>query len=122
MLDLGMQELVVIFVVALIVFGPKKLPELGRAIGKTMGQLKGAMADVKTEVEREIRAAETDLDIKELPAWKKKDAGPAAGPPEGEGAEEKAGPPEGEGAEEKAGPPEGEGAEEKAGAEKEDEK
>jgi Tat protein translocase TatB subunit len=97
-----MQELVVIFVVALLVFGPKKLPELGRAIGKTMGQLKGAMADVKTEVEREIRAAETDLDIKELPAWKKKDAGPAAAPPEGEGAEEKTGPQKGEGEEEKA--------------------
>ena len=102
MLDLGMQELVVIFVVALLVFGPKKLPELGKAIGKTMGQLKGAMADVKTEVEREIRAAETDLDIKELPAWKKKDDGPAVAPPDVEGAEEKTAPPEVEGAEEKA--------------------
>ncbi len=74
MFDLGVQELVVIFVVALIVFGPKRLPELGRAIGKTMGQLRSAISDVKTEVEREIHVAETGLDLEEMPAWKKRDA------------------------------------------------
>lgn len=76
-----MQELVVIFVVALIVFGPKRLPELGRAIGKVMGQIKSTVSDVKTEVEREIRLAETELDIEELPAWKKRDAGPGTETP-----------------------------------------
>lgn len=78
MFDLGMQELIVIFIVALLVFGPKRLPELGRAIGKTVGQLRNAISDVKSEVEREIHTAESDVDIKELPAWKKKDEGPAA--------------------------------------------
>jgi Tat protein translocase TatB subunit len=73
-----MQELVVIFIVALLVFGPKRLPELGRAIGKTVGQLRSAISDVKSEVEREIHTAEADVDIKELPAWKKKDEGPVA--------------------------------------------
>ncbi len=75
MFDLGMQELIVIFIVAILVFGPKRLPELGRAIGKTVGQLKSAIADVKNEVEREIHTAEADVDIKELPAWKNKDKG-----------------------------------------------
>lgn len=70
-----MQELIVIFIVALLVFGPKRLPELGRAIGKTVGQIRNAISDVKGEVEREIHATETDVDIKELPAWKKKDEG-----------------------------------------------
>ncbi len=72
MFDLGMQELVVIFVVALLVFGPKRLPELGRTIGKFMGQLRTVMSDVKAEVDREIHMAERDLDINELPAWKKR--------------------------------------------------
>ncbi len=73
-----MQELIVIFIVALLVFGPKRLPELGRAIGKTVAQLRNAISDVKNEVEREIHTAEADVDIKELPAWKKKDEGPAS--------------------------------------------
>jgi Tat protein translocase TatB subunit len=73
-----MQELIVIFVVALLVFGPKRLPELGRAIGKTIGQFRSVISDVKTEVDREIHMAEADIDLKELPAWKKKDEGPAS--------------------------------------------
>lgn len=72
-----MQELVVIFIVAILVFGPKRLPELGRAIGKTVGQIRNAISDVKSEVEKEIHASESDVDIKELPAWKKKDENPA---------------------------------------------
>jgi Tat protein translocase TatB subunit len=92
-----MQELVVIFIVALLVFGPKRLPELGRAIGKTVGQFRSAISDVKTEVEREIHSAETDIDIKELPAWKKKDEGPASTVQQEKGAEE-----EGQGASEES--------------------
>ncbi len=81
MFDLGMQELIVIFVVALIVFGPKRLPELARSMGKAMGQLRSAVSDVKTEVEKEIRMAETGLDIEDMPAWKRRDEGPAEQPP-----------------------------------------
>lgn len=90
MFDLGMQELIVIFVVALIVFGPRRLPELARSMGKAMGQLRSAVSDVKTEVEKEIRMAETGLDIEDMPAWKKRDEGPAEQPP-GERKSEKSG-------------------------------
>ncbi len=47
MFDLGMQELILIFVVALLVFGPKKLPELSRALGKGVRELKMALRGVK---------------------------------------------------------------------------
>lgn len=50
MLDIGMPELIVIFIVALLVFGPKRLPELGKTIGKGMAELKKAMQGVKAEL------------------------------------------------------------------------
>jgi len=54
MFNLSLPELVVIFVVALIVFGPNKLPEIGRALGKGIGELKKALNGVKEQVDSEI--------------------------------------------------------------------
>jgi TatA/E family protein of Tat protein translocase len=54
MFNLTLPELVVIFVVALIVFGPNKLPEIGRALGKGIGELKKALNGVKEQVDSEI--------------------------------------------------------------------
>jgi sec-independent protein translocase protein TatA len=51
---LGVQEIVLIFVIALIVFGPKKLPELGKSIGKALGELRRASNDIKRSIEKEI--------------------------------------------------------------------
>jgi TatA/E family protein of Tat protein translocase len=54
MFDLGMQELIVIFIVALLVFGPKKLPELGRTLGKAMHELRRAFQGVKSQMDSEF--------------------------------------------------------------------
>ncbi len=72
MFDLGTQELIVIFIVAFLVFGPKKLPELGRTLGKGIRELKAAMRGVKdsfeeagsemTEVTEELKGAKADLE------------------------------------------------------------
>ncbi len=58
MFGLGIPELLLIFVVALIVFGPKRLPEIGRTIGKTLAEFKKATDDLKSTVEREVRLDE----------------------------------------------------------------
>jgi len=56
--SLGVMELVLIFIVALIVFGPKRLPEIGRTLGKAMGEFKKATDDFKNTIEREVHVEE----------------------------------------------------------------
>ena len=58
-----MQEMIMIFIIILLLFGAKKLPELARGIGKSMGEFKKA----KEEFEHEITRAETDTRVKEVP-------------------------------------------------------
>lgn len=53
MFDLGIEELILIFIVALIVFGPKRLPELGKALGKGMLELRKAMEGVREQIHAE---------------------------------------------------------------------
>jgi sec-independent protein translocase protein TatA len=52
---IGMPELIVILVIALIIFGPRKLPELGRSLGKSLGEFKRASNELKSTLEEEIR-------------------------------------------------------------------
>lgn len=56
--SLGIPELILIFIVALIVFGPKRLPEIGRTLGKAMGEFKKATDDFKNTIEREVQVEE----------------------------------------------------------------
>ena len=53
--SLGMQEIIVIFLIALIVFGPRKLPELGKTIGKGLAEFKKASNELKQTWEDEVR-------------------------------------------------------------------
>jgi sec-independent protein translocase protein TatA len=56
--SLGMPELIVIFVIALIVFGPRKLPELGRSLGRGIAEFKRATNELQSSLEDEIRLEE----------------------------------------------------------------
>ncbi len=49
MFNFGTQELIIILVIALVIFGPGKLPEVGKAIGKSINEFKDAMSGVKEE-------------------------------------------------------------------------
>jgi len=66
MFDIGMQELIVIFIVALIVFGPKRLPELGKTLGKAMAELKRAMYNVKEQMDSEMQDIKRPMSIENL--------------------------------------------------------
>jgi TatA/E family protein of Tat protein translocase len=56
--SLGMPELILILVIALIVFGPKKLPEVGRSLGKAMREFKRTTEEIKGKFEEQINAEE----------------------------------------------------------------
>jgi sec-independent protein translocase protein TatA len=53
--SLGMQEIIVIFVLALIIFGPRKLPELGKSIGKGLSEFRKASNELRQTWEEEVR-------------------------------------------------------------------
>jgi Tat protein translocase TatB subunit len=53
---LGGPELFLIFVVALIIFGPRKLPEIGKSLGKMMGEFRRASNDFRNTIETEVEA------------------------------------------------------------------
>ena len=53
--NLGMQEIIVIFILALIVFGPRKLPEIGKSLGKGLAEFKRASNELKQTWEDEVR-------------------------------------------------------------------
>jgi TatA/E family protein of Tat protein translocase len=56
--SLGFPELIMIFVVALLVFGPRKLPEIGRSLGKALGEFKKATEELKNTIQKEVQVDE----------------------------------------------------------------
>jgi len=66
--SLGFPELMIIMVIALIIFGPRKLPELGRSLGRSLGEFKKASNELKSTLEEEIRIEEFKEERKKIEA------------------------------------------------------
>jgi sec-independent protein translocase protein TatA len=66
MFGLGLPELLVIFVIALLVFGPKKLPELGKSIGRAMAEFKKASDEFKESMQEEMKEVEKSANLEEI--------------------------------------------------------
>ena len=88
--SIGMPELIVIFVIALVVFGPRKLPELGRSLGKAIAEFKRATNELQNTLEEEIRADE-QLAVREASASVAPPAAEAPAPTAGDAPAQKAG-------------------------------
>lgn len=56
--SIGMPELIIIFIIALIIFGPRKLPELGRSLGRSIAEFRRASNELRSTLEEEIRLEE----------------------------------------------------------------
>ena len=78
--SIGMPEMIVIGIIALLIFGPRKLPELGKSLGKSIAEFKRASNELKNTLEDEIRTEEIQAARKsaEVPASPQMCAAPAA--------------------------------------------
>jgi len=56
--SIGMPEMIIILVIALIIFGPRKLPELGKSLGRSLNEFKKASNELRSTLEEEIRVEE----------------------------------------------------------------
>ena len=94
--NLGMPELMMIMLLALLLFGPKKLPEIGKQVGKALGEFKRASNDLKRSIQDEMDKAQAGLDSisNDPPKPEPKAEMPALAPAAGAVAQEKAAAPE----------------------------
>ena len=76
--SVGMPEMLIILVIALIIFGPRKLPELGRSLGKSLAEFKKASNELRNTLEEEIRIEE-QKEKTPAPSTSTASATPAAG-------------------------------------------
>ena len=65
-MDLGFSEMLFIFLLALIILGPRRLPELARQFGRIMGEIKRASNDFQSQVQDEVRQLELEEATKNL--------------------------------------------------------
>jgi TatA/E family protein of Tat protein translocase len=84
MFGIGMPELIVIFIVALLVFGPKKLPDLGRALGRGLAEFKRASEELKAGLSVDFRLEEEEKPSPQPPAAAPQTAPSEPAPPKGD--------------------------------------
>jgi TatA/E family protein of Tat protein translocase len=82
--NLGMPEIMMIMLLALLLFGPKKLPEIGKQVGKALGEFRRASNDLKRSIQDEVDKAQAGLDtlsseLKPEPKLEPPALAPAAG-------------------------------------------
>jgi sec-independent protein translocase protein TatA len=75
--SIGMPELIVIFVIALVVFGPRRLPEIGRSLGKAIAEFKRATNELQRTLEEEVRADEARSRAAASPTCSPADSAPS---------------------------------------------
>lgn len=78
--SIGGPEMLLILVVALLVFGPRKLPQLGKTLGKAMGEFRRASHEFRSTLEREIDAEETPAPPRPAPVEAAHDPEPGPDP------------------------------------------
>lgn len=61
--SIGLQEIILIFIVALLIFGPKKLPEIGKNIAKAIREFKNTTDEVRKTIEEEVDSLEEDKNL-----------------------------------------------------------
>lgn len=74
MFGLGPAEIVLVLIIALIVFGPRRLPEIGQALGKSIREFREASNEITREFSREIEATERAARLDEPPEKRAKPA------------------------------------------------
>src|SRR3954465_1737863 len=78
--NVGIPELIIIFTIALIIFGPRKLPELGKSLGKSLAEFKRASNELKSTLDEEIRMEERRSAERQEPPRVASHTGPATTP------------------------------------------
>jgi len=74
--SIGMPELIIILVIALIIFGPRKLPELGKSLGRSLNEFKKASTDLQNTLEQEIKIEEQKEAVTKAKQEEKTDEAP----------------------------------------------
>ena len=65
--SIGMPEMLVILVIALLVFGPRKLPELGKSLGRSLAEFRRASNELRNTLEEEVRLEEQRVQAPPIP-------------------------------------------------------
>ncbi len=89
--NIGMPELILILALALLLFGPQKLPEIGKQVGKALGEFKRTSNELKRTIEDEMERATKETPPGEPPPGSPAPALPPAGTPRADGTSSPAG-------------------------------